>query len=29
MRPEIVRDLFGFSAQTVSSGGRTWIVPEV
>lgn len=29
MRPEIVRNLFGFDAQTVSSGGRTWIVPEV
>lgn len=29
MRPEVVRDLFGFDAQTVSSGGRTWIVPEV
>ena len=29
MRREIVRDLFGFDAQTVSSGGRTWIVPEV
>ncbi len=29
MSPEIVRDLFGFDARTVSSGGRTWIVPEV
>jgi ABC-type cobalamin/Fe3+-siderophores transport system ATPase subunit len=29
MRPEIVRDLFGFDAQTVTSGGRTWIVPDV
>jgi len=29
MRPEIVRDLFGFAASTVSSGGRTWIVPDV
>lgn len=29
MRPEVVRDLFGFAASTVSSGGRTWIVPDV
>ncbi|HET7704767.1 MAG TPA: ABC transporter ATP-binding protein [Thermoanaerobaculia bacterium] len=29
MQPGIVRELFGFDAQTVSSGGRTWIVPEV
>ncbi|HEX4934658.1 MAG TPA: ABC transporter ATP-binding protein, partial [Gemmatimonadaceae bacterium] len=29
MRPDVVRDLFGFSAGTVSSDGRTWIVPKV
>ena len=29
MRPEVMRQLFGFEAQTVASGGRTWIVPNV
>ena len=29
MRPEVMRALFGFEAQTIASGGRTWIVPNV
>ena len=29
MRPETVRELFGFDAETVRSGSRTWIVPAV
>ena len=29
MRAEVMRALFGFEAETVSSGGRTWIVPTV
>ncbi len=28
MRAEVMRELFGFEAETVSSGGRTWIVPR-
>ena len=28
MRAEVMHDLFGFDAETVSSGGRTWIVPK-
>ena len=29
MRPEVMRDLFGLDAETVVSGGRTWVVPAV
>ena len=28
MRPEVMQSLFGFSAETVTAGGRTWIVPK-
>jgi ABC-type cobalamin/Fe3+-siderophores transport system ATPase subunit len=28
MRAEVMRELFGFDAETVSTGGRTWIVPK-
>jgi iron complex transport system ATP-binding protein len=28
MRTEVMRELFGFEAETVSTGGRTWIVPR-
>jgi iron complex transport system ATP-binding protein len=28
MRPEVMQSLFGFRAETVSAGGRTWIVPR-
>ena len=28
MRPGVMRELFGFDAETVTSGGRTWIVPR-
>lgn len=28
MTPEVMAELFGFSAETVVSGGRTWIVPS-
>jgi ABC-type cobalamin/Fe3+-siderophores transport system ATPase subunit len=28
MQPERIRDLFGFDAETVTSGGRRWIVPH-
>lgn len=29
MRPERIRELFGFEAQAVEAGGRTWLVPRV
>ncbi|MGZ5460575.1 MAG: ABC transporter ATP-binding protein, partial [Thermoanaerobaculia bacterium] len=29
MRADVMRSLFGFDAEIVSSGGRTWIVPGV
>ena len=29
MRVDVMRTLFGFEAETVSAGGRTWIVPTV
>jgi iron complex transport system ATP-binding protein len=29
MTPEVMRSMFGFTAETVSAGGRTWIVPAV
>jgi iron complex transport system ATP-binding protein len=29
MQPDTVRDLFGFDAQTIRVGSRTWIVPAV
>ncbi len=29
MRPEVMRSFFGFEAETVTSGGRTWIVPRI
>lgn len=29
MRPEVMRGLFGFEAETITSGDRTWIVPRV
>jgi iron complex transport system ATP-binding protein len=28
MRPAVMRQFFGFDAETISSGGRTWIVPR-
>ena len=28
MRPDRIRDLFGFEATTVTAGGRSWIVPR-
>lgn len=28
MRPDVMHQLFGFDAQTVVAGGRTWIVPR-
>jgi ABC-type cobalamin/Fe3+-siderophores transport system ATPase subunit len=28
MTPDVMKTLFGFDAQTVSAGGRTWIVPR-
>lgn len=28
MRTDVMRSLFGFDAETVSAGGRTWIVPR-
>jgi iron complex transport system ATP-binding protein len=29
MRPEVMRAYFGFEAETIASGGRTWIVPRL
>ena len=29
MRPEVMRELFGFEAHVANAGGRTWIVPSV
>jgi iron complex transport system ATP-binding protein len=29
MTPEVMRDAFGFDAEAVRAGGRTWIVPRV
>lgn len=29
MRPAVMAKLFGFDAETITSGGRTWIVPRV
>jgi iron complex transport system ATP-binding protein len=29
MRSDVMRTLFGFDAETITSGGRTWIVPRV
>jgi len=29
MRPDVMQQLFGFDAETITSGGRTWIVPRV
>jgi iron complex transport system ATP-binding protein len=29
MRAEVMRELFGFEAETVVSGGRAWVVPRV
>ena len=29
MRAEVMRELFGFEAETIARGGRTWIVPAV
>lgn len=29
MRAEVMRDLFGFEAETITRGDRTWIVPSV
>jgi hypothetical protein len=28
MTPEVMRTLFSFEAETVTTGGRTWIVPR-
>ncbi|MDQ3283426.1 MAG: ABC transporter ATP-binding protein [Acidobacteriota bacterium] len=28
MMPDVMRDLFGFAAETITSAGRTWIVPR-
>jgi iron complex transport system ATP-binding protein len=28
MRADVMRELFGFEAETVAAGGRTWIVPR-
>lgn len=29
MRPEVMRELFGFDASPITVGGRTWMVPRV
>jgi iron complex transport system ATP-binding protein len=29
MQPEVVRELFGFDAEAVAMGGRSWLVPRV
>jgi len=29
MRAEVMRDFFGFEAETVAAGGRAWVVPRV
>ncbi len=29
MRAEVMRTMFGFEAETVASGGKTWVVPHV
>lgn len=29
MTPEVMRGLFGFAAETVTVGGKTWVVPRV
>jgi ABC-type cobalamin/Fe3+-siderophores transport system ATPase subunit len=29
MRPEVMRQFFGFDAETLTSNGRTWIVPRL
>ena len=29
MQPEVMRALFGFEVEAVSSGGRSWVVPKV
>ncbi|HEU4522741.1 MAG TPA: ABC transporter ATP-binding protein [Thermoanaerobaculia bacterium] len=29
MRPEVIRELFGFDGAAVTSGGHTWIVPAI
>jgi hypothetical protein len=29
MRGDVMRSLFGFEAETVTSGGKTWVVPRV
>jgi ABC-type cobalamin/Fe3+-siderophores transport system ATPase subunit len=28
MRPEVMREYFGFEAETVMASGRMWIVPK-
>jgi ABC-type cobalamin/Fe3+-siderophores transport system ATPase subunit len=29
MRPDVMRELFGYDARTVSESGKTWVVPNV
>jgi len=29
MRAEVMRELFGFDAETVAAGGRAWVVPRI
>ena len=29
MRPQVMSQLFGFEAETLEAGGRTWIVPRL
>lgn len=29
MQPDVMRTLFGFDAEAITSGGRTWLVPHV
>ncbi|HEX8619261.1 MAG TPA: ABC transporter ATP-binding protein [Thermoanaerobaculia bacterium] len=29
MRPEVMRQFFGFEAETITTDGRTWIVPRI
>lgn len=29
MQPEVIRKLFGFDAESVTAGGKTWLVPKV
>ena len=29
MRAEVMKSLFGFDAETVTSSGRAWVVPRI